>query len=205
MSLEPKRTSLREIEAKNGGAGVFNVDLREHWQLDDEDWKQDIVPEIFNGRNVADFFSADIEARLNALEAEEEEIEETMAGEDEDVESDLDDETMKLSKKIEEKKKMLLVERRFNRNLNSSIMPRPNRAPRTSKQFVKHLKQLGIQADGLSVLRSRKRKRRSLADSDESMFHRFVPSIVYTISFYHNHLLPYPVPISFYHNHHLSL
>lgn len=46
--------------------------LSEHHILADDSWKYDIIPEIYNGKNVADFIDPDIEAKLEALEREEE-------------------------------------------------------------------------------------------------------------------------------------
>lgn len=43
--------------------------------LENDDWKQDTVPEIWQGKNVADFIDPDIAARLEALEREEEKLE----------------------------------------------------------------------------------------------------------------------------------
>ena len=42
--------------------------------LKDEEWKHDKIPEILDGKNVADFVDADIEAKLLALEEEEEKL-----------------------------------------------------------------------------------------------------------------------------------
>jgi hypothetical protein len=50
--LAPCKTQ-RQIEAENGGAGIFDFDMRQHWDLDDADWRADVVPENFNGKNVA--------------------------------------------------------------------------------------------------------------------------------------------------------
>jgi len=44
----------------NGGAGVFNYPKNEEFKLLKDEWKYDIVPEIFNGKNIADFVDADI-------------------------------------------------------------------------------------------------------------------------------------------------
>ena len=46
-----------------------------HWQLKDESWKSDIIPEIMDGKNIADFIDPDIMAKLEELEAEEEQRE----------------------------------------------------------------------------------------------------------------------------------
>lgn len=39
--------------------------------LADDSWKYDVMPEFYNGKNVADFVDPDIEAKLEALEREE--------------------------------------------------------------------------------------------------------------------------------------
>jgi nucleolar GTP-binding protein len=46
----------------------------EGYMLDNEEWKYDIMPEIMDGKNVADFIDPDIHAKLEALEKEEEEL-----------------------------------------------------------------------------------------------------------------------------------
>ncbi|EZG43717.1 nucleolar GTP-binding protein 1 [Gregarina niphandrodes] len=76
---------LMEVE---GGAGVYNADTRKHWQLEDESWKYDEVPEILNGKNVADFVDPEIDAKLRALEEEEAELERTW---DKDVQAPTQD------------------------------------------------------------------------------------------------------------------
>lgn len=45
--------------------------MRKKWQLENDSWKYDIMPEIMDGRNVADFVDPDIEAQLAQLEKEE--------------------------------------------------------------------------------------------------------------------------------------
>lgn len=51
---------------------VFRVS--ENYILDNDDWKYDVMPEFLDGKNVADFFSADIADQLTKLEAEEEKL-----------------------------------------------------------------------------------------------------------------------------------
>ncbi len=73
---DPNRPKLeRDIEEENGGAGVYNINLHKNYILDDPEWKEDRVPEVFNGKNVYDFIDPDIEAKLAALEEEEEKLE----------------------------------------------------------------------------------------------------------------------------------
>ena len=73
---DPDRRRLaRDIEEENGGAGVYNVDLKQDYLLEDDEWKHDRVPEVLNGKNVYDFIDPDIDAKLAALEEEEEKLE----------------------------------------------------------------------------------------------------------------------------------
>lgn len=43
--------------------------------LSDDSWKDDAIPEIMDGKNVADFIDPDIAEKLEALEREEERLE----------------------------------------------------------------------------------------------------------------------------------
>jgi nucleolar GTP-binding protein len=72
---DPERPQLaQDLEVANGGAGVFNVDLKQKYQLANDDWKYDIIPEIMDGKNIADFIDPEIEEKLDALEREEERL-----------------------------------------------------------------------------------------------------------------------------------
>lgn len=71
---EAARPLARDIEVAGGGAGVYNVDLRSGYILNDDSWRYDAIPEIVDGKNIADFIDPDIEERLAHLEAEEEQL-----------------------------------------------------------------------------------------------------------------------------------
>lgn len=72
---DPNRRKLaRDIEAENGGAGVFNINLKDKYLLEDDEWKNDVMPEILDGKNVYDFMDPEIAAKLQALEEEEEKL-----------------------------------------------------------------------------------------------------------------------------------
>ena len=43
--------------------------------LANPEWKMDIIPEIMDGKNIADFIDPDIAEKLEALEREEEKLE----------------------------------------------------------------------------------------------------------------------------------
>ena len=55
---EPKRKLAKDLENELGED--YYMDLRQHWDLTKDDEKQDIVPEIYLGKNVADFIDPDI-------------------------------------------------------------------------------------------------------------------------------------------------
>ncbi|KAJ1033304.1 hypothetical protein NDA13_001297 [Ustilago tritici] len=70
-----RRKTLRDEQEENGGAGVFNIDIKRDYMLANDDWKHDHVPEIYEGKNIADFVDPDILDKLDALEREEEKLE----------------------------------------------------------------------------------------------------------------------------------
>lgn len=69
----PRRILEKDLEAMGGGAGIYSSDYKKRYLLKNEDWKYDVIPEIMDGKNIADFVDADILQRLDALEKEEEE------------------------------------------------------------------------------------------------------------------------------------
>jgi len=70
-----RRRTERDEQEENGGAGVHNIDLKKNYLLENDEWKYDVIPEIWEGKNVADFVDPDILERLDALEREEERLE----------------------------------------------------------------------------------------------------------------------------------
>ena len=46
----------------------------EDYLLKNPEWKQDVIPELWQGKNIADFIDPDIEEKLEALEREEERL-----------------------------------------------------------------------------------------------------------------------------------
>jgi nucleolar GTP-binding protein len=116
--------------------------------LKSEDWVYDSIPEIWNGKNIADFVDADILKKLDALEKEEDEA---MAnapmvdeGEDDDV-SDLDDEQKDKLARIRTKKAIMVADHRMNKNKNRSSLPRKALAKMRSLTDTKNeLEKLGV-------------------------------------------------------------
>lgn len=69
-----KRRTEKDIMWENGGPGVYAQDKRKLYMLKDDDWKWDKLPEIWEGKNVADFIDPDIEEKLRLLEEEEDQL-----------------------------------------------------------------------------------------------------------------------------------
>jgi nucleolar GTP-binding protein len=124
----PKRRTAKDEELEQGGPGVFSFDDRRLFQLPD-DWKYDVMPEIYNGKNVADFVDPEIEERLAELEREEAELEAKFEADglmgDED--SELDEEKKELVTKIRKKRALIIAKRRAEKTNNKPVLPRrPN-------------------------------------------------------------------------------
>lgn len=62
------------LQEENGGAGVYSMDMRKLYKLQNPEWKHDIIPEILNGHNIADFVDVDIADKLMELDLEEDEL-----------------------------------------------------------------------------------------------------------------------------------
>lgn len=165
---DPERRKLaRDIEEENGGAGVYNVNLKDNYILENEEWKYDKIPEIVEGRNVYDFVDPDIEAKLAALEEEEEKLEaEGFYDSDEDLEDAEDAEIRMKAEMIREKRMLIRNEAKMKKSLkNRAIIPRTSQRKKLT-DMEEHLDSLGLDTDaigararsqsrGRSVLRSR--------------------------------------------------
>lgn len=70
--------TLKEMEEKYGGAGVFFFPREEKYLLEKDEWKYDSAPDIIDGKNILDFYDPEIEEKLAVLEAEEAKLLEEM-------------------------------------------------------------------------------------------------------------------------------
>eukprot|EP00923_Selenidium_pygospionis_P032144 GHVN01056798.1.p1 GENE.GHVN01056798.1~~GHVN01056798.1.p1 ORF type:complete len:696 (-),score=107.28 GHVN01056798.1:2989-5076(-) len=64
----------RDREAVGGGPGVYQHDHNKKYLLADPSWRYDLIPEIYNGKNVADFMDPEIANKMNLLLQEEERL-----------------------------------------------------------------------------------------------------------------------------------
>lgn len=61
----------RDLMNAQGGAGVYIFDERRLWNLREQEWKYDILPEFMDGKNISDFIDPDIDSKIQKLEEEE--------------------------------------------------------------------------------------------------------------------------------------
>jgi nucleolar GTP-binding protein len=174
---DPERRKLaRDVQDENGGAGVYNVDMRADWILENPDWKYDPIPEIFDGKNVYDFIDPDIEAKMKALEEEEEKLEqEGFYESEEDNEDDEEADIMLKAELIREKQQLIRNEARMKKRLkNQAIIPR-KAMKKPLSEFQDAMDQLGVDARGMvDRARSQSRPRgrsltRSRAGTEDAM------------------------------------
>jgi len=116
-----KRKLERDIELELGDDYV--LDLKKNYDIVDEE-KYDVIPEVWNGRNIADFIDPDIEAKLEALEREEEErINSGYYDFDLDSEDEELQEIRGLARKIRERKGIMKFEQRMHQT-NKPKLPK---------------------------------------------------------------------------------
>ncbi|KAJ8099973.1 P-loop containing nucleoside triphosphate hydrolase protein [Lipomyces tetrasporus] len=151
---DPMRRKLaRDIEAENGGAGVFNINLKDKYLLEKDEWKNDIMPEVLDGKNVYDFLDPDIGRKLQELEQEEERLESSgfYVSDDEDIfETEEDADIRMKAEWIREKKKLIMKESRSRKALrNRAIIPR-SKQRKTLSAMEKHLDSIHVDHSELS-------------------------------------------------------
>jgi nucleolar GTP-binding protein len=159
---DPNRSKLeRDLEEENGGPGVYNINLKKNYLLENDEWKEDKIPEILNGRNVYDFIDPDIEAKLAALEEEEERLETEGFYDEEDVMDDDETSTIRYrADLIRERRQLIRNEARLRKGIkNKSFLPRPAKTKKLS-DMTAHLDSLGLATDkAASRARSRSQSR----------------------------------------------
>ena len=129
--LLPKRQLERDIELEM--ADDYTLDLKKRYLLPNDEEKYDVIPEIWEGKNIADYIDPDIMQKLQELE-EEEELKEA-AGEYESEEED--EETIQareLLEKIRKRREFLRRQSHAERSRNHPSIPRPLRANQLLKR-----------------------------------------------------------------------
>lgn len=162
--VKKKVKTEQDIQDEEGGAGVYTQDWRKNYMLENNDWKYDVMPEFFDGKNVSDFVDADIEKRLAALEAEEA-LELEAWGLEQNPEEDLTWEaTRAVLKEVHTNIHYRQGERRMERTING-----PRRMPRGGavdpEEAAAALEAQGAPAEKVAnVIREGRAKTTKLAD-----------------------------------------
>ena len=171
---DPNRPKLmRDIEEENGGAGVFNINLKDKYLLENDEWKNDKIPETLDGKNVYDYIDPDIEAKLAALEEEEAKLEDDgYYDEDEDLEDAEEADISYKAELIREKRQLIRNENKMRKSLkNRAVIPRSKKAVELEK-MESALENAGYDTSAISARarsQSRPRGRSRAGTEDASM------------------------------------
>lgn len=161
----------RDLEEENGGAGVYSASLKKHYLLADDEWKEDIMPEIMDGHNVYDFVDPDILQRLEELE-QEEGLRQEEGGDDIDIEGpELNPEELEALAEIRKKKSLLIQQHRIKKSTAESRPTVPRKFDKdkkfSSKRLGRQLSELGLDpSKAVERIRSRSRGRKRERDTD---------------------------------------
>ncbi|KAG6598279.1 Nucleolar GTP-binding protein 1, partial [Cucurbita argyrosperma subsp. sororia] len=163
------RKTEKDLEEENGGAGVYSASLKKNYILANDEWKEDIMPEIIDGHNVSDFIDPDILFRLEELEREEGYRQEEETKDDFEMDgAELTPEEQQALAAIRRKKSMLIQQHRIKKSTAESrpIVPRKFDKDReyTTKRMGRQLSALGLDPSmavnrARSMSRGRKRER----------------------------------------------
>nr|CAI5851567.1 unnamed protein product [Callosobruchus analis] len=160
-----KRKLEREIEIEQGDDYI--LDLHKHYTDIPEEERYDIIPEIWEGHNIADYIDPDIFEKLAELEKEEEIREETGMYVVPKIE--LDDTMMeikKLAKQIRDKKAIIKDEARINKQCRKPVMPRTSgmkARDRSVSKLREDMENLGVDMSQTENAHFTKTKKRSLS------------------------------------------
>lgn len=157
-----KRKLARDLELEAGDDYI--VDLAKEYTDIAEEERHDIIPEIWEGHNIADYIDPEIFDKLAELEKEEEIREQTGMYVVPKIE--LDDtmqEIKKLALQIRHKKAILKDEARINKQSRKPVMPRTAGAKvreRSVSKLRKSMENLGVSMAGTSSANFTKTKQR---------------------------------------------
>jgi nucleolar GTP-binding protein len=159
---------VKEMINANGGEGIFYVPDRTHFQLEKPEWKDDIMPEFMDGKNIFDFVDPDIKEKLERLEAEEEEILNNMEHNRMDLEQDDDDDSdnsdvisedlIELHKEVMDNKKV--IRQRHELVVRNQLPRRVRDLTETEKMMVDIRKDKAVEVETAKTLGTVKKRER---------------------------------------------
>ena len=123
MEIEeaPRKKLERDIELEEGDD--YFLDLKKNYLLTDESQKYDAIPEIFEGKNVADYVDPDIAQKLEDIEREEE-MREAAGMYESEEENEETVQTRKTAAEVRKKKAFLRKQSWLKKSRNYPTMPR---------------------------------------------------------------------------------
>ncbi|GAW81894.1 nucleolar GTP-binding protein 1 [Plasmodium gonderi] len=143
-----------DIQNEKGGAGVYSVDVRSVYDIKEE-YKYDVIPEIYNGKNVCDFVDLDIEQKLLELEKEEEEL----------FEEDAEIDPMWFKTKgILEKMALRLKRMKLSAKLNEEKQPIYHKKNKTIEEMSKKLDNLNLDKEKILNSMTERARRKGILD-----------------------------------------
>jgi len=169
---EPHKKTARELMWENGGPGVWAPDYREQYDLADPEWRFDAIPEVLDGKNIADFVDPDIDEKLRMLEEEEDHLqaEYEASNMERDDEDSLTFEEGAEVTEIRHRVKIAKMYRERSGGMNKPVMPRVIRgrakdchddgARLTASAIEKRMGRVGVDTSKM-LERGRKRERES--------------------------------------------
>ena len=162
-TLQKTRILERDLEKAAGGFGVYNVDVRKVWKLDNEDWKYDEIPEIIEGKNIFDFIDPDIDRKLEDLQKEEEDmlreieerenLEQMARGGEGELQGNLLELTgaqEELLDRIREKRANMRSRTTRERRIRR-VGPTGQEKERKLERFTEHLEEIGLEPENVSM------------------------------------------------------
>lgn len=168
----PKVATERDLELAMDDEYI--LDLRKTWDLKNPEEAADIIPEIWEGKNIADFVDPDILEKLQKLEDEETEREETGFYKLDGLEFDSDDQEIHdLAKVIRRKRKINKLESRVEpRSIGRAKLPRKGKEALENKMgelgIARHLKDgSGHYKEALDRGRANVRKRQKMDHEEQ--------------------------------------
>ncbi|EDO48882.1 predicted protein [Nematostella vectensis] len=126
MDVEGSKTRKLAVDVERELGEDYYLDLRQQWDLKNKEEKGDVIPEIFLGKNIADYIDPDIMKKLEELEKEEE-LREAAGVYESESEEELDSEGEEIKNKaaeIREKRKLIVKQHRESKGTNRPIIPR---------------------------------------------------------------------------------
>jgi nucleolar GTP-binding protein len=143
MEIENQKKKLeRDIEMEMGDDYI--LDLKKNYDIEG-DQKFDLIPEIWNGHNIADFIDPDILNKLEALEREEELRINSGFYDDDDTSEDEETRQMRgLAKKIRDRKAIMKAEQRMNQTNKPKLPRNPRKRERSVSGLRTQMRGLGV-------------------------------------------------------------